>query len=202
MIFIGDIHGDTKAWKQLIQGHDKTIQVGDFGAGFVPIPDPQDISVNHKFIRGNHDSLHACRNSSRWIPDGTYDPKHRMFLMGGAFSIDWQNRTPGVSWWGDEELSYQELYGMISRYEELKPQVMVTHDCPENMYFKLFPVETSKHHYPNRTSKALQAMLEIHQPKLWIFGHWHSFRNEVIDGTRFLCCDINQAINVDLPTYE
>ena len=200
MRFIGDIHGDLNAWDELIKDQDKTIQVGDFGAGFVPIPDPHDVSLDHKFIRGNHDSPHACRNSSRWISDGTYYPETRMFLMGGAWSIDQAYRTPGVDWWKEEELSYYELDQMIERYKEVRPSIMVTHDCPHSVAMKIFPNIMDIR--GSRTSVALDVMFSQHKPDIWIFGHWHEHKNEVVDNTRFLCCDINQAIDINLPVYK
>ena len=201
MKFIGDIHGDLKAWYFLIQDCDESIQVGDFGAGFVPIPDTQDVSVEHKFIRGNHDSPHACRNSSRWIPDGTYDEKNKMFMVGGAYSIDWMCRKPGISWWEDEELSYAELYKMVDEYERLKPSIMVTHDCPTSVAKELFPYECSKNQIITRTGQAFEAMFSIHKPNLWVFGHWHQPKNINIFETTFICCSINQAVDVDLSHF-
>ncbi len=198
--FLGDIHGDLNSWKTLIQDCDKSIQVGDFGAGFVPVPGPEEISLNHKFIRGNHDAPYACKNSPRWIADGTFDPTHRMFFMGGAFSIDYMYRKSGISWWEDEELSSRELYDMVDKYMECSPEIMVTHDCPSEVSQQLFSKNVGKM-VSTRTGMALQAMFENHKPRLWIFGHYHIHRNEVINNTRFICCDINQAIDIDLPTY-
>lgn len=30
-------------------------------------------------------------------------------------------------------------------------------------------------------------MFEMHQPRIWLFGHWHFDFDGVIDGTRFIC---------------
>ena len=198
MRFIGDIHGNIGAWRQLIKGCDESIQVGDFGAGFVDMPSEKKHSLNHKFIRGNHDDPAICKASSRWIPDGTFIEKYRMMLIGGAWSIDHNMRTAGVDWWPDEQLSYVEMKEMIDKYERLKPEVMVTHDCPASIYDYGF-----KYNVGNQlTPAAFQAMLEIHSPKLWIFGHHHKHINLVYGQTRFVCLAINQTADVELTDFS
>ncbi len=193
MRFIGDIHGDMDKYLELIKGCENSIQVGDFGAGFVPLPDPANLPLCHKFIRGNHDSPYCCRLSSHWIKDGTWDELHKMMFIGGAYSIDQNWRTPMISWWPDEELSYEELSGLISEYDFRKPEVMVTHDCPDSIRQHFFRI-----HESTKTSAALQSMFEIHKPKLWIFGHHHRFKNEIIKGTRFICLGIDETCDIDI----
>ena len=83
-----------------------------------------------------------------------------------------------------EELSYEELDKLINIAEIAKPRVMVTHDCPTSVLDKIFG-------YPyiikTRTGQALDTILELCKPKLWIFGHHHLNKDKVIDGTRFIC---------------
>ena len=189
--FIGDIHGNVEKYRNLLLDCDTSIQVGDFGAGFTLLP--SDVPLTHRFIRGNHDSPSICRQSDHWIKDGTWDEKHKMFFIGGAYSIDQAWRTPGVSWWTDEELSIVELNGLISEYEMRRPEIMVTHDCPEIARILLFNINE-----PTRTTQALQTMFEIHQPKLWIFGHHHTSRDTIIKGTRFVCLAEFQYMDIDI----
>ena len=59
-------------------------------------------------------------------------------------------------------------------------------------------VESAKRDYPSRTRQAFDAMMSIHRPKLWIFGHWHRSRNEMIDGTRFICLAELEHKDIDL----
>ena len=70
-------------------------------------------------------------------------------------------------------------------YEEKKPVVMVTHDCP----LRVAPFIKGSNHYNDSsiTQQALQAMWELHQPKLHIFGHHHVSFDMVMNGTRFVC---------------
>lgn len=41
----------------------------------------------------------------------------------------------------------------------------------------------------------LQKMLEIHAPKVWVFGHYHKDWQSNIEGTKFVClnelCTLN-----------
>ena len=199
--FIGDVHGDFEAYKELVQGSDYSVQVGDFGIGFSG-PYWHDRTNefhrdgNHKFIRGNHDDPHKCKEMIGWIPDGTID-ENGIFYMGGAWSIDQARRTPGVSWWAEEELSIIELSKMIDRYEDIKPRIMVTHTFPYGTLREMFVGEAG---YLNqsRTEQALQAMFEIHQPEFWFGGHWHMSRVKTIMGTEFRCLNIEETYDLEL----
>ena len=73
------------------------------GLGFSGVYLPHDEVMNHKFIRGNHDDPQACREHPYWIKDGLIE--NDIMYIGGAWSIDREYRTEGVSWWRDEELS-------------------------------------------------------------------------------------------------
>lgn len=187
--FIGDIHGNVREYHNLIDNipSGKSVQVGDFGMGFISKEDENFFftNKNHGFIRGNHDDPAICKKHPCWIPDGTI--KNDVMFVGGGWSIDWQYRIPGISWWEDEELTSEELYIMIDRYIESKPRVMVTHEAPAQVIQPLFPDEYKMAFAPSRTSRAFEAMFNNHQPEIWIFGHWHKNRNQIINGTRFIC---------------
>jgi hypothetical protein len=62
---------------------------------------------------------------------------------------------------------------------------MVTHDCPESIARNLFL--EMKISFPSITRQALDGMLNIHRPNIWIFGHYHQSIDTVINGTRFIC---------------
>jgi Icc-related predicted phosphoesterase len=165
----------------MTEGCEESIQVGDMGAGFVEIPQ---LSIEHRFIRGNHDDPSVCKAHPNWIADGTKE--NGMFFLGGAFSIDWQYRMIDVSWWEDEEVAYSELEGLVTSYEEYKPEIVVTHDCPT------IAATTIKTHHQfdnSRTRQALDEMFKIHKPRLWIFGHHHHNASFDIEETEFICLD-------------
>jgi hypothetical protein len=205
MRFIGDIHGKylpyIKRARKSPDGH--SIQVGDFGVGFgndkVPNFEPHGLDPKkHRFIRGNHDNPTVCAKSPSWILDGTQEGD--MYFLGGAESIDQQYRIEGVSWWRDEELSQERMWTITSEfyYNKLKPRIMVTHDAPCSICQKLFGYPWLKFETPSRTQQMLDSILAYHKPYLHIFGHWHEDKDEVIDGTRFICLGELSYIDIDM----
>ena len=200
MRLIGDVHGKFDRYKKIIKDCPASIQVGDMGVGFRKTQGPRTGEIysnpphyamvrgDHRFIRGNHDNPGVCRRHTQCIKDGTVDGD--MMLIGGAFSIDRQWRTEGYDWWSDEELSISELNTLVDIYATTRPRIMVTHDCPEVIAPLMAAVGNFRYveaANPSRTRQALQGMLDIHRPEVWIHGHWHVSSDKVIDGTRFVC---------------
>jgi len=211
--FIGDVHGLKYELSILLdnipQDVTSVVQVGDMGIGFGQGDywheslDDMMQKVNGRFIRGNHDNPSMCKTMKTWIPDGVVE--NDIMYVGGAWSIDYQWRTKGIDIWDDEELSYEELERLIDVYTLVAPSIMVTHDCPLSVSNKLF-IENGKSfsnkQYKTRTGMALEAMLEIHKPKLHVFGHWHNDADRIIDGTRFICLDELSYVDIDTETLE
>lgn len=213
---IGDVHGKFGKYRSILTRTPyPTIQVGDMGVGFFQWPHgepsvnpPYDKMVEggHRFIRGNHDNPAVCKRHTQFIPDGTVEGT-TMFI-GGAVSIDKAFRVEGFSWWPDEELSYQELDALVQKYIEVKPETMITHECPEEMAEALIQAQalfTGKKsgmklepEWSSRTRQAFQQMWSAHSPKLWVFGHWHYPFDHVLRGTRFVCLGELQTMDVDL----
>lgn len=199
MRYVGDVHGKYRQYRRIIRGAPASIQVGDLGVGFRRYPhgDPEPnpphaemVKHNARFIRGNHDNPAACEHHSQWIPDGANDPYTGTMFVGGANSIDKAFRIKDYSWWQDEELSYRELNDMIVVYEALRPEIVVTHDAPQAIAAEIVrPLLRGNigQFEMTRTRSALQQMWAIHQPKLWIFGHYHVSFDHVLQGTRFIC---------------
>lgn len=204
MRYVGDVHGRYRRYKEIIRGAPASIQVGDLGVGFrrtqgpnagqIKGNPPHALMVEHnaRFIRGNHDNPEECRKHSQWIPDGHYDPVTKTMFIGGACSIDRAYRIKDYSWWEDEELSYQQLDAMIDFYSQIKPEIMVTHDAPQAIGAEVIrPLLLTNPGWPKfemtRTRMAFQQMWAIHQPKLWIFGHYHISFDHILQGTRFVC---------------
>lgn len=204
MRFIGDVHGKWNEYLTVIDRCDKSIQVGDFGLGFDREELEPNLAPNHRFIRGNHDSPTSCAKHSGWIADGTQEGN--MFFLGGAESIDRHMRVEGVSWWRDEQISQEVAWDITGKFYngELTPKIVVTHDCPWSVALKIFGRDYYwlKNEMPSTTQQVLDSIFESYQPKLWIFGHWHEDRDEVIDGTRFICLGELSYIDVDLETLE
>lgn len=203
---IGDVHGKMGQYLAIldhakIKGIERSIQVGDFGIGFQPNPVELYDVHNHWFIRGNHDSPMGCRDEPNYIPDGTFWEKESIMFVGGAVSIDKEYRTPGVSWWEDEELSMEELYNIYDKYVMTKPRVMITHETPEFIADQVMAsVSRTKYEISSRTRQCFQSMFESsgHKPDEWYFGHWHVNFDRVILGTRFVCLNELHYIDIEL----
>lgn len=201
MRFIGDVHGKYEQYKRIIKEVERSIQVGDMGVGFIrfgganhgsfsPNPPFDAMNPGHEFIRGNHDNPHVCKQQKLWIPDGTV--RGDMMLIGGAWSIDRVYRQSGYNWWPEEELTDKELMELVDKYEHFKPRIMVTHDCPVSIYSHIH----SHHIQTTRTNGALERMFELHQPEYWIFGHHHTSLRQTVKGTKFIC--LNELEHIDL----
>ena len=202
--FIGDTHANFRLYRAVatapVETDDWTnkifvpsIQVGDFGMGFNTAPPI--LAPEHRFIRGNHDNPQLCAEHPNWIADGSVEDLPsgaKMILIGGAFSVDKDMRVEG-----DEQLPQAALKRLCEVYGDVKPTVMVTHDCPEVVAWDLFPGHM-KFRYPSRTRQAFQTMLAIHKPERWIFGHWHRSRNTVVGSTQFIC--LRKVCKSGLPT--
>lgn len=208
--FIGDVHAKWfDYYHEAKHSPSPTIQVGDFGCGFNTHDWDQihDLQKNgdHRFIRGNHDDPHAVRDLPGFIEDGTVEGN--MMFIGGAWSIDYQWRTPGTNWWPDEECNQIQFEKFIDTYTDVKPDIMVTHDFPREAARVMFfdgsvPLLSGGIQYDTMTSEAFQEMFEIHQPKLWIGGHWHHNMDVLFKDTRFICLAELEYCDVNIDTFE
>jgi Calcineurin-like phosphoesterase len=198
---IGDVHGDHHAINQILQSchrYDLTIQIGDYGAGFgaeayLPLVSPEKFRVLH----GNHDNPHIL---SKYPHDlGRFGilefGDKKIFYVAGAWSIDYHLRTPGYSWWSDEELSFSECEECLKLWEENCETIdyVISHDGPPNFTQHIkgeYPIET-------QTGRLLWEMYKIHQPSFWYIGHWHKSFTKVIGNTKFTCLNINEDIVLD-----
>ena len=210
---IGDIHGDFEVYQELIKDIPYSIQVGDFGFKDAWTRLDSIDHQRHKILPGNHDNydyikekqpLHVLQDYGISILDG-FD----FFFVRGADSIDKKWRIEGRSWWKDEELTYHEFQKCIDLYKDIKPDIVITHTCPESIIYEMFKFSTS---YPSITGNGLNRMFEIHQPKLWIFSHMHPDTNIIkkINNTLFICLKIqgfidyntNLTLERNLETYQ
>lgn len=210
MRFIGDIHGDVLKYQHLISDCDESVQVGDFGIGFLQDYDYEFIdrlheSGDHKFIRGNHDDPALCKERPGYIPDNTVDEERSIMYTGGAWSIDWAIRLNRMAmgyptcFWEDEELSVAELSVAHEYFVHYRPRVMVTHDAPTSIAYEMFigPFANKKQ-YKTRTAEAYEGMFHRWQPDIWLFGHWHEDMDMYVNGTRFICLGIDSYIDLEV----
>jgi Icc-related predicted phosphoesterase len=181
MIFIGDVHGKIPEYLKIINSCDKSIQLGDFGVGFIKIPWNK-ISLNHRFIRGNHDNPFVCGTVKNFLGDYGYLAEEEVFFVSGAYSIDKHLRVEGRDWWKEEELTIHQMSRCWELYASIKPKIVVSHDCPRIFVDTLWPGDL----YRNPTNQLLQTMYEDHQPELWVFAHHHEDHKLQIGNTLFV----------------
>ena len=210
---VGDLHGHLYEFKLLVENTpsdvEQIIQLGDFGIGFGQSDywheslDEYMVENNIYFLRGNHDNPRQCKEMKNNLEAGIFND---FFVVPGAWSIDHAWRTPNVSWWEDEELSYEEFNRIADVYVQTKPRVVVTHDFPTQAANELFFSEGKPFHgkgqYKTRTASALQVMFEFHQPELWCSGHWHFDADLVVDKTRFVCLNELSYVDVERTNLE
>lgn len=200
ILIIGDVHGKTGDYKRLVRSMpsgQRSIQIGDMGLGFSGVR-LHDMSDNHKFFRGNHDSPEKCKASKHYLGDYGFLPEDNLFWIAGAFSIDRAYRTEGVSWWPDEELSIKELGEVYDLYIKVKPKYVISHEAPANAAARMLMGHTNMYGGASyfsskldcchsRTAQAMQAMFDVHKPKEWIYGHYHVSETFEVEGTKFTC---------------
>lgn len=185
MKIIGDVHGYHDSYLNLATKCNATVQVGDFGFDYSCMSgmDPD----LHKIIGGNHDNYEVIGDCPNYLGDfGTANVAGvEFFFIRGERSVDAHLRIEGENWWRQEELDIPTGYKAIEAYENNKPEIVISHGCPASI-LPAFVTNPEKYH-PSRTAQLLQAMLEIHRPKMWIFGHHHNSHNITENGTFFRC---------------
>lgn len=207
---IGDCHGLIKIGRKrgypplgrtylnIANGCEYSVQVGDMGFDYKDLVHLD--HTKHVFLGGNHDN-YDLYPTTPWAL-GDYGMKQigclNFFFVRGAFSIDKKGRiynqwqSGHKTWWENEELSYGQGMYALKAYTDTKPDVMITHDCPESIsnmvgdsgVLAAFGIPED---FVSTTQRLLQAMLEVHQPKYWFFGHYHKNWQKAVDMTLFTC---------------
>lgn len=183
ILVIGDVHCKVDEYKSILDKHPElvSVQVGDFGLAYENHWHLDNIqSTRHKINFGNHDDTdflfhpHSLRDFSLVRED--------VMSIRGAFSIDAWDRTIGVDYWEDEELNYKEFEEALDFYLTVKPNIVISHDCPYFIYSYF-----NGYYDNNRTASALEHFWNEHKPELWIFGHYHRSLCVYEDITNFVC---------------
>lgn len=191
MVIIGDVHGKLTYYKNIIDKCDRSIQLGDFGFKREHDWHIKNIDgTKHKLLFGNHDYypyLYKIHSLGDYAIVDDY-----IMCIRGAHSIDKWHRLEGRDWFREEELEYAKWFEIIDKIKEVKPAVIISHDCPQiirEMQFNIYD--------KSRTSDGLQACFIEHQPELWLFGHHHMTIDVRVKGTRFIC--LNELETYKLP---
>lgn len=213
IMFIGDVHGEFYIFEKIIELHqpDMVIQCGDFGfwpttpienlgvcGGPYSLDPLKKIKCPIYFCDGNHEDHDSLQN----LPNGGLIPgtntRHMkrgsvlelangktILFMGGARSVDKSIRQEGVDWFADETISYVDMRELPDR----KIDIVVSHTCP-NVWVK--DIVGSLHTYEDKdpSREALQQILELYHPSLWIFGHWHHRKDGDYKDTHWVGLDM------------
>lgn len=218
-LFIGDSHGDlafVEHASNLARKHSaEIISVGDWGflwPGHDQLRDLSDMlvgaGVRMYFCDGNHDDharLKKLRGRIRvqgvhidvnviYQPRGSVyedDDGTRFLFLGGAPSIDRDDRTEGLSWWPEETITEPEF--QLARSAKGPIHVLVTHDAPD--YPPGFSPKGTPGYRRDQTQsmRRIDALIRQHRPALHIHGHWHTrYSRAHKNGTRIIGLDCNQ----------
>lgn len=201
---VGDVHGKSKSYKKLISKAEYSLQLGDMGFDYDFFEDVD--SEHHKFFGGNHDNYdridfipNNLGNFGVWdVPD--FGP---VFWVRGGWSIDRPQRTPGFDWFFQEELDPESIDKAYELYCEIKPKIIVTHECPFSIVEYVGDPRFTKswgydqNSIPTRTNMLLERMTEFHQPLLHVFGHFHCNFDKIINKTRYVCLPELGVLDLD-----
>lgn len=202
MVIAGDLHGDLQWARRLIRsaraaGARTICVVGDLGVLFPGRGKGRyeakldrylsQFGMELVFIDGNHDNhndlraleveadgLARVRENIKYLPRGGRITLHGLHIggLGGAFSVDYEWRTPGVDWWPDiEEVEAMDVEKLAA---EGALDILLTHDVPAAVQltgdFKL-PNETIARAQGSRD--LLQRAVDTIRPANVFCGHWH-----------------------------
>lgn len=218
----GDWHGDTRwalhSLKVFSQHRIRTIlHVGDFGlwpgesgASFLRKVDRKlaDLGQTLLVTEGNHewydkldqiepsaDGLKRVTPRIIFLPRGFRWTWHgwNFMSLGGAPSVDFDQRKRGVSWWPQEAITMGDIYRIREGVEERGTvDVMITHDAPKNVIAIDEAIAGNPYgfsekglQYAAEGRELLHAAWEMAQPELLIHGHYHIPVDEVVEGEGF-----------------
>lgn len=103
----------------------------------------------------------------------------KIWMFGGAYSVDKDWRVEGVSWWPQEIPSYKEMQFGLDNLQNTEIDYIVTHTLPKTI------VEMSSKYvgdifyekgvYPCAVQSFLDNVLQLkmHKYKKWFTGHFH-----------------------------
>lgn len=97
--------------------------------------------------------------------------ENKIFCFGGARSIDKEVRLEYISWWKEEEPSFNEM-GKVVNLPNFKFDYIFTHECPESI-FGLIADKYFSTKAPYLMHKFLKLIDNRAKFKKWYFGHYH-----------------------------
>lgn len=193
---IGDAHGQYDRYVKMARKRDRTVQIGDLGFkyGCLENLDPE----HHKIVGGNHDNYDVLPNYPHYLGDWGFHTLGgtEFFFLRGAYSIDRDQRTIGIDWWSQEEIPIEGFMAAREAYRERKPRIVLTHTCPEVIAPHFLDPRYAYRVHVTKTGFMLDELFNIHQPELWVFGHFHYTKSITEGRTKFVC--LNELETLDI----
>lgn len=205
---IGDVHaqiGDDDLLKrggrpylQLIAGAEYSVQIGDMGDGLAydQLREHVDLA-RHRFFPGNHDHYDQLPPHSLGDFGLVSHGGVEFFFVRGAASTDRDKlvrlgRELGKTlWYEEEQLTAEQMQAAEAAYKAARPKIMLTHDAPTDIARAVWrdtsrpsPGESFR---ASRTNEFLAQLFELHQPRVWLFGHHHHNWRLREGATEFVC---------------
>lgn len=146
------------------------------------------------WVDGNHechdllDDLVALHGADNPIPVAgprvLYVPRGCVFTIGdvtlmgfgGAYSVDWKQRRPHVSWWEQELITREQVDALVPT----KVDILVSHEAP------LGKMISYKDEIPQSVAQRglMQEIEDLVRPALHVCGHHHTRESWTNGGTR------------------
>lgn len=196
---ISDIHGYIPKYHEIKKEADYSIQIGDLAFDFSFLDKIN--SEKHKFFPGNHCNHDTAYNYPHCL--GRYGEFELNgvtgFFISGGFSIDYMYRikhqmaTGKQSWWKQEQLDADEIEDCFQLYTKVKPDFVLSHETPTIVARRIGNPNILREFgfepvgFTTNTQELLQNLWNFHEPKLWIYGHFHLKSDMQIRDTRFIC---------------
>lgn len=144
------------------------------------------------FVDGNHENhdrlaaypvsewhgghVHMIRENVIHLMRGEmFDIDGFLFLaLGGAYSVDANTRTPGVSWWKNEIPDDAERDSIIANIEKYGwyCDYVIAHDCPADIVYTL-NLRAGTEYRADEYEVWLQWIADRLTFEHWFFGHYH-----------------------------
>lgn len=207
LVLAGDWHGDVEHAESVIrwaarQDAQGVVQLGDFGiwpgmAGAAYVQHvarvAREAGVWVAFIDGNHEDFWALNmlpkdeHGARMVAQGVWHlPRglnwtwkgQNWLALGGATSLDRPSRRLGISWWPEEEITFNDaLRAMRSKQLAGSIEHMLTHDCPAGVTIPDLPPESmwpaAELTRANAHRDRLREVVDVVAPAHLWHGHFH-----------------------------
>lgn len=156
------------------EDHDQLAIYEENGArsvdNFVDIAPPTSKAPNAPKIEG---WLFYATNGTRFNWDGV-----EFGVLGGAFSVDYQGRTPGLDWFpGLEEPNDED----VANLGDDPVDVLICHDSPAGTKLHSpFNLDVATFNAADRGRQVIKGACRHTSPSILVHGHWHQRKSQVV----------------------